>query len=71
MKKQEITVLGTIFNVQAYGHESYSEVTLLTGRILLEAFNERGESMSRMYLKPDQKALSDNSTGSRSLQKCK
>lgn len=68
LKKQEITVLGTIFNVQAYGHESYSEVTLLTGRILLEAFNERGESMSRMYLKPDQKALSDNSTGSVSLQ---
>ena len=64
LKKQEITVLGTIFNV----HESYSEVTLLTGRILLEAFNERGESMSRMYLKPDQKALSDNSTGSVSLQ---
>lgn len=68
LKKQEITVVGTTFNVQAYGHESYSEVTLLTGRILLEAFNERGESMSRMYLKPDQKALSDNSTGSVSLQ---
>lgn len=68
LKKQEITVLGTTFNVQAYGHESYSEVTLLTGRILLEAFNERGESMSCMYLKPDQKALSDNSTGSVSLQ---
>ena len=68
LKKQEITVLGTTFNIQAYGHESYSEVTLLTGRILLEAFNERGESMSRMYLKPDQKALSDNSTGSVSLQ---
>ena len=68
LKKQEITVLGTTFNVQAYAHEPYSEVTLLTGQILLEAFNERGESMSRMYLKPDQKALSDNSTGSVSLQ---
>lgn len=68
LKKQEITVLGTTFNVQAYAHESYSEVTLLTGRILLEAFNEKGESMSRMYLKPDQKASSDNSTGSVSLQ---
>lgn len=36
LKKQEITVLGTTFNVQAYAHEPYSEVTLLTGQILLK-----------------------------------
>ena len=68
LNKQDITVLGTTFNVQAYSNELYSEITLLSGQILLEAFNEKGESMSRMYLKPDQKALSDNKMGSVSLQ---
>ena len=67
-KNRQVYLDGEAYFEVAYGHESYSEVTLLTGRILLEAFNERGESMSRMYLKPDQKALSDNSTGSVSLQ---
>lgn len=68
LNKQDITVLGTTFNVQAYSNELYSEITLLSGQILLEAFNEKGESMSHMYLKPDQKALSDNKMGSVSLQ---
>lgn len=68
LKKQDITVLGTTFNIQAYSCEPFSEVTLLSGKIQLDAFNEQGEVMSRMYLKPDQKAFSDNITGSVSLQ---
>lgn len=68
LKKQDITVLGTCFNVQAHSTDSHSEVTLKSGKILLEAFNEKGETMSRMFMKPNQKALSDNQTGSVSLQ---
>ncbi|WP_425883893.1 FecR family protein [Parabacteroides sp. ASD2025] len=67
LKKQDITVLGTTFNVQAYENESYSIVTLLSGRVMLDAFNEFGESTSRMFLKPNQRALSDNNSGSVSL----
>lgn len=68
LKKQDITVLGTSFNVEAYGNDAYSIVTLLNGKITLETFNEKGESMSQMFLKPNQKAFSDNQTGSVSLQ---
>ena len=49
LNKQDITVLGTTFNVQAYENESYSVVTLLSGRIMLEAFNEFSESTGRMF----------------------
>lgn len=67
LKSQQITVLGTVFNIEAYESESYSIVTLLSGSVALEAFNEAGESMSRMFLKPNQSACSDNQTGSVSL----
>lgn len=67
LKKQDITVLGTTFNVKAYSLDAGSVVTLLSGRISLEAFNEKGESMSRMFLKPNQKAYADNETGSVSI----
>lgn len=67
LDKQDITVLGTTFNVQAYDNETYSVVTLLSGRVMLESFNESGESTGRMFMKPDQRALSDNISGSVSL----
>ena len=67
LNKQDITVLGTTFNVQAYENESYSVVTLLSGRIMLEAFNEFSESTGRMFMKPNQCALADNESGSISL----
>lgn len=38
LNKQDITVLGTTFNVQAYENESYSVVTLLSGRIYAGGF---------------------------------
>lgn len=67
LRKQRITVLGTSFNVAAYSEEPYSMTTLVNGGISLETFNEKGESMSCMFLKPNQQALSDNQTGSVSL----
>ena len=62
-----VQVLGTTFNVQAYKDECYSIVPLLSGRVMLNAFNELGESTSRMFLKSNQCALSDNKSGSVSL----
>lgn len=67
LAKQDITVLGTTFNVQAYENDPYSVVTLLSGRVMLEAFNKFGESTGRMFMKPNQRALSDNKSGSVSL----
>lgn len=67
LSKQDITVLGTTFNVQAYGNESYSVVTLLCGQIMLDAFNEQGQFTGRMLLKANQRALSDNKSGTVSL----
>jgi len=68
LKQQNITVLGTRFNVEAYSDKSYSITTLLSGKILLETFDEAGEAMSQMYLKPNQKAIADNKTGSVSVE---
>lgn len=68
LKNQDITVLGTTFIVDAYHDENYSIVTLLSGQISLESYNENGESMSHMFLKPNQQAVSDNLTGSVSIQ---
>lgn len=68
LKKQDITVLGTSFNVEAYGDESYSILTLLSGSVALESYDETGEPMSKMFLKPNQRAVSDNRSGSVSLE---
>lgn len=67
LKSQDVTVLGTTFNVQAYEDESYSVVTLLSGKVMLDAFNELGESTGRLFLKPNQQVVSDNKTGATSL----
>lgn len=67
LKKQYVTVLGTTFNIESYNDQPYSITTLLSGSIQLEAFNEQGESTGHLLLKPNQRALSDNRTGSVSL----
>lgn len=67
LNKQHITVLGTIFNVEAYEDESYTAVTLLSGQVMLEAFNEFNESTECVLMKPNQYALTDNKSGSVSL----
>lgn len=64
LKKQDITVLGTTFNVEAYSDENQSIVTLVNGSIALESYDVTGELMGKMFLKPNQRAVSDNETGS-------
>ena len=67
LDRQDITVLGTTFNVQAYEGESYSIVTLLKGQVALETFNDTGEVTGHALLKPNQQALSDNHDGTIAL----
>lgn len=64
LKRQHITVLGTTFNVASYANETYCKTTLFSGSISLEVFDDKGASMNRMYLKPNQQALSDSQSGS-------
>ena len=68
LKNQDVVVLGTQFNIDAYSDDSCSVITLLSGSIALESFNEKGESMNRTLLKPNQKARVHNQTGSISIQ---
>lgn len=64
LKNQQITVLGTTFNIQAFNDDRFSVTTLLSGSILLESFDAQGRKMSSMKMKPNQQARSDNQTGS-------
>lgn len=64
LKNQQITVLGTSFNIQAFNDDRFSVTTLLSGSILLESFDAQGRKMSSMKMKPNQQARSDNRTGS-------
>ena len=68
LKQQDIKVLGTNFNVEAYKNAPYSIVTLASGSIALEMFNEDGEHISQMLLKPNQKAYYDYIKGAISLE---
>ncbi len=62
IKNQYITVLGTSFNVEGYTDDTYNIVTLVEGSVTLETFNEKGESISNVQMKPDQKAYYDRQT---------
>lgn len=64
LKNQEITVLGTSFNILAHQEDPYSVITLLSGSILLESFDRQGKKMGSMKMKPNQQARSDNESGS-------
>lgn len=68
LKDQHITVLGTTFNIEAYTEENYSIVTLLSGSISLETFNEKQESVSNQLMKPNQRAYFDRQSGIVSLE---
>ncbi|WP_080904849.1 FecR family protein [Parabacteroides sp. Marseille-P3160] len=68
LEHQDITVLGTSFNVEAYGDDAYTVVTLLSGSVSLDAYNEVGEPMSRIFIKPNQRVISDNLSGSVTIQ---
>lgn len=58
---QEIQVLGTHFNVNAYQDESYSETTLLEGQITIRSLN--GKNEKAILMKPNFKVTTDHTTG--------
>lgn len=60
VERQDITVLGTTFNVEAYKGLHSSVITLLSGKVALKGFNEKGKVISEMILNPNQKAFFDN-----------
>jgi ferric-dicitrate binding protein FerR (iron transport regulator) len=66
---QNITVLGTSFNIEAYSEESYSIITLLSGSILLETFNDNKESISNLVIKTNQRVYYNKQTGIVALEK--
>lgn len=66
LKNQDITVLGTTFNIEAYGDEIHSTVTLLSGSILLD-IRKDGQVFNTLTLKPSQQAITNNLTGDVSL----
>jgi len=58
---QEIQVLGTHFNVNAYQDESYSETTLLEGQIALRSL--QGKDEKTILMKPNFKVTTDYHSG--------
>jgi ferric-dicitrate binding protein FerR (iron transport regulator) len=62
LSQQDIIVHGTSFNVEAYQGESHSAVTLLDGSISLETSDSEGECISRIFIKPGQKANFDKTS---------
>lgn len=52
--EEEITVLGTVFNVMTYGNEPLQKITLLEGSIQLSASN------GKLILKPGEQAVITN-----------
>lgn len=58
---QEIQVLGTHFNVNAYEDESYSETTLLEGQIALRSL--QGKDEKTILMRPNFKVTTDHHSG--------
>lgn len=58
---QEIQVLGTHFNVNAYHDESYSETTLLEGQVAIRSL--LGKNEKTILMKPNFKVTTDHNSG--------
>ena len=56
-KQQEITVLGTTFNVSAYENDWFTETTLIEGKVAVEGGAERVGMM------PSEQYILDNRSG--------
>ena len=63
IKDQHITVLGTSFNIESYSEENYNIVTLQSGSISLETFNDKQESIDNQIMQPNQRAYYDRRKG--------
>jgi ferric-dicitrate binding protein FerR (iron transport regulator) len=69
LRQQDIIVHGTRFNVEAYPEEPCNTVTLLDGSISLESSGNKGEPISRIFLKPGQMASFHKTSGHVSIEK--
>ena len=56
-KQQEITVLGTTFNVSAYENDRFTETTLIEGKVAVEGAAER------VVMKPSEQYILDKISG--------
>ena len=56
-KQQEITVLGTTFNVSAYENDRFTETTLIEGKVAVEGGAER------VVMKPSEQYILDKRSG--------
>lgn len=50
-------VLGTSFNIKAYGHDDAAEVVVVTGRVMVSVKEPSLENSKALVLKPNQKAI--------------
>lgn len=62
-KQQEITVLGTTFNVSAYENDRFTETTLIEGKVAVEGGAER------VVMKPSEQYILDKRSGVGELKK--
>ena len=58
--KQDIEVLGTSFNVNAYGNETTTKTTLLTGSVRVNALSSSHPSGTSRILTPNQQSIIDD-----------
>ena len=59
----DVKVLGTVFNVKAYPDMPYSTTTLLSGKVHLTSYDEKGVVCMEQVLYPDETASIHRQTG--------
>lgn len=64
---QNVRVLGTTFNVQAYANESVNTVSLLTGAVGLDLLDSDGKIVRTVRLEPNRQCRYDLTDGSYTL----
>lgn len=64
MENIDVTVLGTQFEVFSYGPEEKTEVTLLSGKVQIDAFSDWLAEKQTVVLHPDQKMIFNKKDGS-------
>lgn len=69
LQHQTIAVYGTSFNVEAYKDETKHNVTLVNGSISLETHGNKGQFISKIMLKPGEKACFDIESGTVAIEK--
>jgi transmembrane sensor len=62
VQNQVVEVLGTHFNISAYGDEPVVKTTLLEGAVKVSALSKDGKVLSSAILKPDQQAVGADGT---------